>query len=169
MWFSWNKVAVIFGFCDTIVYSSANLSKFLFIILSIFYLLHFCIYFIFFRDICCGIIYFTLLINLYYTKFPFHVSLNFAQFCLITSLHLFEEVLSFSWLKVRQNVFVLISARFLLLNTFDTKILRRSAENPSIKRLHVCYFYFATLWLGALYNFGMWLDELFLKSWHHNR
>ena len=22
-----------------------------------------------------------------------------------------------------------------------------------------CYFYFATLWLGALYNFGMWLDE----------
>ena len=28
-----------------------------------------------------------------------------------------------------------------------------------------CYFYFATLWLGAFNNFGMWLDE---QSWHHN-
>ena len=29
MWFSWNKAGIIFELCDLILYSSANLSKFL--------------------------------------------------------------------------------------------------------------------------------------------
>ena len=149
MWFSWNKAAVIFGFCDTIVYSSANLSKFLLIILSIFYLLHFCIYFIFFRDICCGIIYFTLLINLYYTKFPFHVSLNFDQFCLITSLHLFEEVLSFSWLKVRQNVFVLYLRKVSLIKYIRYKNAPTECGKPFYKMVAYMLFLFRNTLIGC--------------------
>ena len=39
----------------------------------------FYVYFIFFRDIYYGVFYFILLSNLFYTKFSFHVSLNFAH------------------------------------------------------------------------------------------
>ena len=148
MLFSWNKAAVIFEFCNIILYSSANLSKFLCIILSIFYLLHFCIYFIFFRDICCGIIYFTLLINLFYTKFSFHVSLNFAQFCLITLLHLFEEVLSFSWLKVRQNVFVLYLSKVSLIKYIRYKNTQKKCGKPFYKKVACMLFLFRNTLIG---------------------
>ena len=148
MLFSWNKAAVIFEFCNIILYSSANLSKFLCIILSIFYLLHFCIYFIFFKGICCGIIYFTLLINLFYTNFSFHVSLNFAQFCLITLLHLFEEVLSFSWLKVRQNVFVLYLSKVSLTKYIRYKNTQTKCGKPFYKKVACMLFLFHNTLIG---------------------
>ena len=37
MWFSWNKTGTVFEFDDIILYSSANLSKFLFITLCVKY------------------------------------------------------------------------------------------------------------------------------------
>ena len=121
-------------------------------------------FFVVFLILFCLLIYFTL--NF---RFTFHQVLLTILFNNHTA-YFWRNTLSFAWLKARYKMFLFcISGGFYLLNTFSTKIFRCSLKNRFLKGcMYMMLFLFEALWLGALHHFRMWLDELFLKSWHHN-
>ena len=63
-----------------------------------------------------------------------------------------------------------VSGMFSLIKYIRYKNIQIECREPFYKKVACTwrYFYFA-IWLVALFNFGMWFYELFLKSWHHNR
>ena len=106
--------------------------------------------------------YFTLLIDLFLTKLVFRFYIHLTVF-------FFEKTLSFAWLKERNKMFVLYLRNFSLIIYIQHKNVQMKCGEPFYKMvvcLHViqriCYFYFATFWLGALYTFEIWLDWTFL-------
>ena len=132
-------------------------------------LIYFCssdfyIYSVFFMYIYFNaFFYFTLLIDLFLTKFFFHFYIH------LTVFFFFEKTLSFAWLKERNKMFVLYLRNFSLIKYIQHKNGQMKCGEPFYKMvvcLHViqriCYFYFAAFWLGTLYTFEIWLDWTFL-------
>ena len=105
--------------------------------------------------------YFTLLIDLFLTKLFFHFYIHLTVF-------FFEKTLSLAWLKERNQMFVFYLRNFSLVKYIQRKNFHMKWGEPFYKMvacLHaiqrICYFYFATFWLGALYTFEIWLDWTF--------
>ena len=127
----------------------------------IFFSSDFYIYSIFFMYI-----YFNVFLFYFTYWFIFHQTL----FSLLHSSNciFFEKSLSFAWLKERNKMFVLYLRNFSLIKYIQHKNVQMKCGEPFYKMiacLHViqriCYFYFATFWLGALYTFEIWYDWTF--------